>query len=106
MEKNFLVEFGKRIHTLRELTNTTQEDLRKALGFTSTGAISQVENGTKGMKFEAVLKSASFFGIHPMLLISNGNLSKSDLEVMIKTMEILKQKDTNKHYRELLHLMK
>jgi transcriptional regulator with XRE-family HTH domain len=106
MGKEFLKEFGKRIRYLRELTNTTQEDLRKAMGYTSTGAISQIENGSKGMKLEAIAKAATFFGIHPAILISPISMSKSDLKIIVQMMDLIQKKDKHKHYDDILKLLK
>lgn len=41
--------FGKKIKQLRRIRGTTQVELAKELGFTSTGTISQVKNGIRGL---------------------------------------------------------
>jgi transcriptional regulator with XRE-family HTH domain len=106
MEKEFLKEFGKRVRYLRELTNTTQEDLRKAMGYTSTGTISQIENGSKGMKLESIAKAATFFSIHPAILMSSVSMPKSDLKIIVEMMDLIQKKDKHKHYNEIVNLLK
>jgi transcriptional regulator with XRE-family HTH domain len=105
MEKEFLKEFGRRTRYLRELTNTTQEDLRKALGYSSTGAISQVENGSKGMKLDAIAKAADFFGVHPAVMLSPVSIPKSELMLVIKMMNMIKRKEKHKNYQEIMDLL-
>ena len=82
MEKEFKKILGKKIRTLRELTETTQMDLAAAIGMTSTGAISQVEAGSKGMTVEKIKKTAVFFGVHPATLFSDVEMDASDLKMM------------------------
>ena len=69
MNKDFRVIIGKRIRGLRIDHEMTQMDLADRLGMTSTGAISQIESGKKGMKLEMIIKAARVFGIQPSDLI-------------------------------------
>ena len=95
---SFKAIFGKRIQELRKINDVTQMDLARAVGMSSTGAISQIENGTKGMKMSAIVKAAAFFGVHPIVLMSPVDHNKEDLEILIgiaKLME-LRSRDSKK----------
>jgi transcriptional regulator with XRE-family HTH domain len=99
--KEFKTILGKKIKRLRKLNDVTQEDLRKALGLNSSGMISQVEDGTKGLKKENIVRAAAFFGVHPIVLFSPVDMSKEDLEMMNGIMKLIEKKNTsaeNKSY--------
>jgi len=72
---------GKKIRVLRKMRDMSQIELAKELGFTSTGAISQVENGFKGMKMESIFKAAKALGVHPIVLMTPYDMKKEDIEI-------------------------
>lgn len=72
---------GKKIKKLRTKTGKTQVELATELGFTSTGAISQVENGLKGLKVESIVKAAEVLGVHPIVLITPYELGEEEIEI-------------------------
>ena len=68
---------------LRKQIDMTQNELAKHLGLKSSGIISQVENGERGLKVENILKCADFFGIDACYLISEYDYSEKELRAMI-----------------------
>ena len=72
---------GKKIRELRKMRDMSQVELAKELGFTSTGAISQVENGLKGMKMESIFKAAKALGVHAIVLMSPYDMNEEDIEI-------------------------
>ena len=73
---------GKKIKALRIGKGITQVELAKALGFTSTGAISQVESGLRGMTFESILNTAKLLGVHPVFLLTPDYIELADFELI------------------------
>ena len=80
---------GKKIRILREMNNVTQMELGKILGYASTGAISLIENGIKGMKNVVVIKAAEFFRIPASVLFSPTDMDKDELEIYAAVMNLL-----------------
>jgi transcriptional regulator with XRE-family HTH domain len=78
---------GKKIKALRTGRGITQVELAKALGFTSTGAISQVESGQRGLTFESILSAAKVLDVHPVFLMTPDYIELADfrlIEAMLK----------------------
>ncbi len=86
------IAIGKKIKQLRQMQDVSQVALAKAIGMTSTGAISQVENGTKGLKMTSLLKAARFFGVHYAILLDTGDYSDEELRAVQEFMLFLKAK--------------
>jgi transcriptional regulator with XRE-family HTH domain len=76
LPKKDLIAFGKRIRRLREKHNVTQMDLANAIGFTSTGTVSQIENGNRGVSFKNAKKIADFFGVSQAELLAEKEMSR------------------------------
>jgi transcriptional regulator with XRE-family HTH domain len=83
---------GKKIRILRELKEMTQVELGNAIGMSSSGAISQIENGEKGIKLHAIIRAADVLGVHPMVLLGTDDLEKDELVVMVSMLAFLKKK--------------
>jgi transcriptional regulator with XRE-family HTH domain len=100
---------GKKIRLLRELNDITQVDLAKLLGYSSTGTISLIENGIKGMKNVAVIKAAGFFRVHPAVLFSPTDLDKDELKILSAVMNLLDENRRNpekmKPYIDMLKMI-
>jgi transcriptional regulator with XRE-family HTH domain len=94
----YRLALGKKVKLLREQNDVTQVDLAKALGFKSTGTISLVENGIKGLKVASIIKLAHFFQVHPAVLISPIEMEKDDLKMFSDLMILTerKRKDPDK----------
>ena len=92
-DEEFKVVLGKKIKHLRALTKTTQMDLAHHLGIVSTGAISQVESGSKGLTVENIQRAAEFFGVHPAVLFSPVEMSADDLAIMRVLLDRIENKN-------------
>jgi transcriptional regulator with XRE-family HTH domain len=80
--ERFRQMLGKKIKTLRTARGITQVELARALGFTSTGAISQVENGLRGLMFESIINVAKVFDVHPVFLMAPDDIELDDCELI------------------------
>jgi transcriptional regulator with XRE-family HTH domain len=78
--KRFRQILGNKIRKLRTMSGKTQIELAKELGFTSSGAISQVENGLRGLTVESIMKAAKALSVHPIVLLMPDDLNKNDIE--------------------------
>jgi transcriptional regulator with XRE-family HTH domain len=84
---------GNKIKYLRKINEITQVELKKELGFTSTGTISQVENGKKGLKLASLMKVAKIFGVHPAVLISPVDITDyNDFIILSKVIHLIEIK--------------
>lgn len=99
-------KIGGKFRQLRELAGFTQMDVAHALGYKSTGTISQIEAGQMVMDLEKVIAAADFFGIHPAYLVSDDKLDDEDLEMMVMLTKILRRRNKHGHYRALQALLK
>ena len=98
---------GKKIRILREMNNVTQMELGKILGYASTGAISLIENGIKGMKNVVVIKAAEFFRIHPSVLLLPSEMGREELEIYSAVMNLMDEYRKNpKRMRPYLENLK
>ena len=82
---------GKKIKILREMNDVTQVELAKILGYASTGTISLIENGIKGMKNVVVIKAAEFFRIHPSVLLLPSEMGREELEIYSAVMNLMEE---------------
>jgi len=103
---NYRHILGKKIRILREMVEMTQMDLANALGYTSTGMVSQIETGAKGMDPEKIIKAAKIFGVHPSVLISDVEMTREDVEMFVNLSIILKSKDKAIHFSAIRELLK
>lgn len=84
---------GKKIRLLRKMKKITQVRLGRALGYTSTGTISQIENGVRGLQLASIMKVAHIFGVHPAVLISPIDIKdQSDFILLSKIIELIEVK--------------
>jgi transcriptional regulator with XRE-family HTH domain len=90
--KRFRHILGNKIRKLRTMSGKTQVELATELGFTSTGAISQVENGLKGLKVESIVKAAEVLGVHPIVLLTPNDLDKGDIEMISAMFKLIEKR--------------
>ncbi len=84
---------GSRIKDLRIEKKLTQVQLGAKLGLSSSGAISQVENGSKGLKLASLIEAAKCLEVHPSVLIFPVNIKDpNDLIVLSKVIELMEKK--------------
>ena len=73
--------FGEKLRKLRKFHNVTLVNLANALGYTSHGYLSEIENGKKAPTIELVLKVSGYFDV------STDDLLKDDREIMLSNEE-------------------
>jgi transcriptional regulator with XRE-family HTH domain len=83
---------GKKIKILRKMNSVSQVELAKILGYKSTGTISLIENGIKGMKNVVVIKVANFFRIDPSVLFSPSDMDQVELEIFSDVMKLMDER--------------
>lgn len=91
-DKRFRHILGSKIKKLRTISDKTQVELAKELGFTSSGAISQVENGIRGLTVKSIMKAARVLDVHPIVLLMPGEMDKDDIEMISAMFELFKKR--------------
>lgn len=99
---------GKKIRILRKAKKYTQNGLGEALGYTSTGTISQIENGARGLPLPSMMKLAKFLGVHPAVLLSPVETTDADdLTILSKVICLIEMKrDGSQEAKSLLGAIK
>jgi transcriptional regulator with XRE-family HTH domain len=90
--KRFRQILGNKIQKLRTMRGKTQVELAKELGFTSTGTISQVENGLRGLTVESIMKAARVLDVHPIVLLMPDDMGKDDIEMIAAMFELFEKR--------------
>jgi transcriptional regulator with XRE-family HTH domain len=84
---------GKKIKLLRTENKVSQVELGKKLGFSSSGTISQIENGMRGLKLASIMKAAKIFDVHPAVLISPVSIEDyNDFKLLSKVIRLIELK--------------
>jgi len=90
MNRNEII--GKRIRILREKAEMSQVELARLIGLTSSGIISQVENGERGLKGENLAKVAEIFGVEEIALTASKDLSWTSVKMVTEFTRLLRKK--------------
>jgi transcriptional regulator with XRE-family HTH domain len=90
--ERFRQMLGKKIKTLRTARGITQVELARALGFTSTGAISQVENGLRGLMFESIINAAIVLDVHPVFLMDPDDIESDNCELISAMLRLFEKR--------------
>jgi len=90
--KRFRKILGSKIRKLRLQSGKTQVELAKELGFTSTGAISQVENGLRGLTIDPIIRAAKALGVHPIVLLMPDAMDKDEIEIISAMFELFEKR--------------
>ena len=90
--ERFRKMLGKKIKTLRTARGITQVELARALGFTSTGAISQVENGLRGLMFESIINAAKVLDVHPVFLMDPDDIESDNCELISAMLRLFEKR--------------
>lgn len=67
-KSDYNVMIGKRLRYLREYRGMTQEELGRHLGYTSSGTVSLIEAGERGMSKRRIIDTARKLDVHPYIL--------------------------------------
>lgn len=97
---------GRRIKILREKMQFTQVEFAKMLGLKSSGIISQVENGERGLKGSNMAKAAEIFGVEEIALNASLDLSYDSVSMVTEFIRLLKKKKRNRKEENTLKIIK
>lgn len=97
---------GHRIQFFRKLRGVTQIELAKALGYTSTGAVSRIERGDIGMKKSNLSTAAKVLQIQPYLLTMEENLNDEEIVIVNNFIRLIRQKTPNTTLEKIKSLIK
>ena len=96
-QKTIRERFGEKILKLRNIYGMSQMDLAHQLGYSSTGMISQIESGKRGMGIEKIDQVAKLFKIQPNFLFSEVEMKTDDLKLCIAFEAQLKLPPEKRH---------
>jgi len=99
--KTFNQILGNKIRTLREIKGMSQMDLAYKLGYNSTGAISQIESGDRGMGKEKLINAARVLGIHPAILMSDKEFDKRHLKLFSNLTTLIEDEPNSEHLKTI-----
>jgi transcriptional regulator with XRE-family HTH domain len=91
-EAELRLRLGKKLRLLRLKHGKTQVELATAMGMTSTGAVSQVENGSKGLKPLSILNAAEFLEVSPADLIIPDDLDEVETKLRAGLERLLRRR--------------
>jgi transcriptional regulator with XRE-family HTH domain len=97
---------GRKIKALRTAKGITQVELAKALGFTSSGAISQVEAGHRGLSLESILMAAKALDVHPGVLTAPDEMDRDDMELVSATFRLFEKRKVCPHIEEIRKILR
>jgi transcriptional regulator with XRE-family HTH domain len=84
---------GRNIRILREYKNLSRVQLGKALGYSSTGTISLIEAGERGLQLASLMQVSDYFGVHPAVLISKiPSENFDDFELVSRVLQVIELK--------------
>jgi transcriptional regulator with XRE-family HTH domain len=84
---------GKKIKFFRKRLGLNQTELMEHLGYTSTGIISQIENGNRGMDPGMLIKAAKLFNVDVAILVSDHDFEDEQLSMILGMFAILGKDD-------------
>ena len=106
MDDKFNKVIGERIRYLRQKNDMTQMDFAKLMGLRSSGIISQVETGERGLKRENIFKAAQIFGVEPAVLMADVQMSDEDLDMHVAFAKLLAEKENNPEKKSYFEAIK
>lgn len=98
--------FGCNLRRIREFRGMSQIDLAYAIGYKSTGRISQIESGASEMPLEKKIAAANALEIHPDVLTANRRLSEKEIEIYANLGKLLKINPNSPHLMTISSILK
>ncbi len=95
MQKVVREAMGHKIQVFRKLKRITQVELAKELGYLSTGTLSQIENGVRGVDVEKMPKLAEILGVPLPILLSDIDISEEDAKLLVKLVNLMKDRGSS-----------
>jgi transcriptional regulator with XRE-family HTH domain len=103
--RNFNKIVGKKVQLLREIKEMSQMDLAYELGYNSTGAISQIESGERGMGKDKLIKASKVLGVHPAILMSDKDFNKNHLKLFVDLTALIQTAPDSEHLKTIEFLI-
>jgi transcriptional regulator with XRE-family HTH domain len=103
---NRAIIIGKRIKRLREDADLTQVELARLIGLRSSGIISQVENGERGLKGENLSRAAAVFGVEEFVLTIDLDTPDEYVSIVTDLMRLIKKKNKTEEDKVNLRIVK
>lgn len=96
---------GSRIEYFRLKKGLTKDGLRIACGYSSTGIIPQIINGTSGMSNDKFHKLCKELEVDPNILAYPSSLTNEELEIAHNFFRLLKNRKKSKHFPSIISLI-
>lgn len=75
--------FGEQLKKLRQAHGMSQMDLAYILKYTSSGMVSQIENGKRGMDLEKIHQVVELFNVQPNFFFGEREIKGNDLKLCL-----------------------
>jgi len=89
LRDEFRTLFGNNLRRIRVLRGMTQAQLEYKAGYSGNGALSQIEQGLKGMPINRVYSVAKALKVHPSFLMAQCDYSDDDIETIINFHDLM-----------------
>lgn len=96
---------GHRIRFLRDKAGISQMELAYQVGYESTGAISQIERGLRGMDKEKLFRCADVLGVHPAVLMSPKKFTEEQLTIIVNLLKVIENNPQSPHLYTINQLL-
>jgi transcriptional regulator with XRE-family HTH domain len=103
MELTARESIGKKIRTFRKLRDVSQVELAKQLGYTSTGTLSQVETGIRGMDIDKLPTLARILDVPLAVLVSDIDMTEDEVRLLLKLIDLIKNKNKSSEMKRFYH---
>jgi len=82
---------GRNLKRLRKKAGLSQIELGEKMSLRSTGTISLIENGQRGLTVENIYRASQILGVHPIALFTPINISDDQVEIYRNIMTIFSE---------------
>ena len=93
-EQQLREQVGERIKLLRKRDDMTQVELGKQLGYNSSGAVSQIERGDKGISREKLMHAAAIFNVPLAVFYIEDKLDEEELFMVVNFCEVMRNPES------------
>lgn len=90
---------GNNIKAFRKHRKITQFELAKLLGYKSSGTLSQIENGIRGIDIDKMPKLAQILGIPVAVLVLDIDMAEKEVQLLIQLVDLIKNKNKSTELR-------
>ena len=98
--------FGANLKKFRKISGLTGEALGYAIGYRSSGRISQIESGNSEMPIDKKIKAAEILNVNPEVLSKTHEMSDDEAEIYVYLGKIFAEKPDSHHIKSLKTFLK